>query len=516
MAFDLSTAGLLCIAWTATLTRCGRTFSDFVIFLREGIEFANGLAESAPKERVAMRCSSRVRVSCAIVLCAGLAFLASVSSVEAARRLNVILFVTDDQSPDAGCYGNPIIQTPNMDALAKDGIRFTNAFCTTASCSASRSVILSGVYNHANAQYGHQHSYHHFRTYDHMKTLSARLTEAGYHTARIGKYHVGPEEVYPFETVIQGASSRSPVQMADLCETLIRDEEERPFFLYFCTSDPHRSGGSVAGAEHHPNPFGNKPKGYPGVKEVKYDPKQVLVHSFLPDTPVCRAELAQYYQSVSRIDQGLGRLIEHLKKHGQYEQTLIIFTSDHGIAFPGGKTTLYEGGMRVPFLVRDPQQSRRGDCNAMINLADITPTILDYADAAPKKKGEVQGRSFRKAMEQADAKGWDEVYASHTFHEITMYYPMRVVRTRNHKLIWNIAHGLPYPFASDLWAAPTWQDVYIHRPKFELFDLKSDPYEATNLADDPRYADLLGQLQEKLKRFQKQTKDPWIRKWTYE
>ena len=99
-----------------------------------------------------------------------------------------------------------------------------------------------------------------------------------------------------------------------------------------------------------------------------------------------------------------------------------------------------------------------------------------------------------------------------------MYYPMRVVGTRNHKLIWNIAPGLPYPFASDLWAAPTWQDVYkkgpdamygkrtvkayIHRPKFELFDLKEDPYETVNVADDPRYADVIDELKKKLERFQ--------------
>ena len=222
--------------------------------------------------------------------------------------MNVILFVTDDQSPDAGCYGNDVIKTPAMDRLAREGVRFTNAFCTTASCSASRSVILTGMFNHANGQYGHQHSYHHFRTYDHIRTLSTRLQKAGYHTARIGKYHVGPDEVYPFEQIIK-ANARSPVDMANRCRGLLEAKRDKPFFLYFCTSDPHRSGGKVPGAEHDPNPFGNKPEGYPGVKEVRYDPSDVIVHPFLPDSPVCRAELAQYYQSVSRIDQGLGRLI---------------------------------------------------------------------------------------------------------------------------------------------------------------------------------------------------------------
>lgn len=449
----------------------------------------------------------------------------------AAPRPNIILFVTDDQSPDAGCYGNKVIKTPNLDALARDGVCFDNAFCTTASCSASRSVILTGMFNHANAQYGHQHSYHHFRTYDRIKSLPVRLTAAGYRTARIGKYHVGPEEVYKFETVLRG-NSRNPVQMANACVPFIGNDDERPFFLYFCTSDPHRSGGSVPDSKYKPNPFGNKPRGYPGVEPVKYAPQDVTVHRFLPDTPTCRAELAQYYQSVSRIDQGLGRLISVLKKAGVYDRTAILYTSDHGIAFPGGKTTLYEGGMRVPFIVRAPHLKNRGcRSKAMISLVDVTPTILDAAGAKGFKSS-VHGRSFWSVLDDPQPKGWDEVYASHTFHEITMYYPMRVVRTRKYKLIWNIAHGLPYPFASDLWAAPTWQDVYkqgkdavygkrtvgnyIHRPKFELYDLQHDPDEIKNLAGDSRYADLLEEYQKKIHAFQKRTRDPWELKWRYE
>jgi len=445
---------------------------------------------------------------------------------------NIVLFVTDDQSPDAGCYGNPVIKTPNLDALAADGVRMIHAFCTTASCSASRSVILTGIYNHANAQFGHQHSFHHFRTYDRIKSLPVLLGKAGYRTARIGKYHVGPEKVYQFDKALPG-NGRSPVEMANNCEKFINSSDGRPFFLYYCTTDPHRSGGHVEGNPHKPNPFGNRPQGYPGINEVKYDPKDIIVHPFLPDTPVCRAELAQYYQSVSRIDQGLGRLIELLKQADAYDDTLIIYTSDHGIAFPGGKTTLYEGGMRIPFVVHSPdiKKNRGGTCDAMINLADVTPTILDYAVALPKKPIQ-QGRTFLSLLDQEKTKGWDEVNASHTFHEITMYYPMRVVRGRRYKLIWNIAHGLPYPFASDLWAAPTWQDIfkqgkdayygkrtvdaYIHRAKFELYDLKNDPDEVVNLAEVDRYADLLEEMKAKLKKFQQRTKDPWISKWEYE
>jgi len=443
---------------------------------------------------------------------------------------NVVLFVTDDQSPDAGCYGNNVIQTPNIDALATGGVKFNHAFCTTASCSASRSVILTGIYNHANAQYGHQHSYHHFRTYDKIKSLPVLLSGAGYRTARIGKYHVGPEEVYKFDQALPG-NSRNPVEMANNCKPFINQRSDKPFFLYFCTSDPHRSSGSVK-AEHSPNPFGNKPDGYKGVVQQKYDPKDVLVHPFLPDTPVCRAELAQYYQSVSRIDYGLGVLIQNLKDAGVYDKTLIMYTSDHGIAFPGGKTTLYEGGMQIPLVIRNPYiKARDAECNAMVSLADITPTILDFAGALKKNHGR-QGRSFLSAMAQENPSGFDEVYASHTFHEITMYYPMRVVRNREFKLIWNVAHGLPYPFASDLWAAPTWQDIYkkgpdamygkrtvkqyIHRPKFELYDIANDPHESKNLADDEKYAKKFNELKAKIKAFQKRTSDPWMLKWNYE
>ena len=470
-----------------------------------------------------------------------LGLAASLAAAEA--RPNIILFVTDDMGADAGCYGNQVIKTPNLDALAKDGIRLTHAFCTTASCSASRSVILTGMHNHATAHFGHAHAYHHFSAYKTVKSLPVLLTEAGYRTGRIGKLHVEPPEVFKWETTLQGPE-RNPVVMATNSKAFLEATSDKPFFLYFCTADPHRSGGHLAvvpklPADLQPNPFGNKATGgYPGITEVKYDPADVIVPPFLPDTPVCRHELAQYYQSISRIDQGLGRLIEILKAAGKYESTVIIFTSDHGIAFPGGKTTVYEGGLRVPFVVK-PAGAQRSEVrgqggsvsHAMVSHVDLTPTILDYAGALPKDH-KLHGRSWKDAIGEENPKGWDSVNASHTFHEITMYYPMRVVRTREYKLIWNIAAGLPYPFASDLWAAPAWQDRYrqgpetlygkrtvkdyIHRPAFELYDLSKDPDETKNLAADANYAKLLADMQADLQAFQKRTADPWVLKWEYE
>lgn len=466
----------------------------------------------------------------------------------AAERPNIVLIVTDDMSPDAGCYGNAVIKTPAIDALARDGVRLPNAFCTTASCSASRSVILSGMHNHANAHYGHAHAYHHFSSYPKVQSLPVRLTAAGYRTVRIGKFHVEPEAVYQFEQVLPGAD-RNPVQMAENCRGLLAAESDKPFFLYFCTADPHRSGGEVAGDPLQPNPFGNTAAGHKGVDEVKYDPKDVIVPPFLPDTPTCRAELAQYYQSVSRVDQGVARLVALLKETNQYDKTLIVFTSDHGIAMPGSKTTVFEPGLTVPMIYKLPAKPSPATagrvCQAMVSHVDLTPTLLDVAGALPApaaapaarpkaaaNQGTLQGRSYWKILGEEKPAGWDEINASHTFHEITMYYPMRVVRNRQHKLIWNLAAPLPFPFASDLWDAPTWQTVYkqgpdalygkrtvknyIQRPTFELYDLQADPHEVKNLASDPKYAQLLGEMKDQLKAFQKTTSDPWIMKWDYE
>jgi len=473
---------------------------------------------------------------------------------------NIILFVTDDESPVAGCYGNTVIKTPNLDALAAQGVRFTEAFATTASCSASRSVILSGLHNHHNGQYGHTHAFHKFESFKSVAALSLpnQMAQAGYRTASIGKYHVAPEAVFHFDQYLPGPEG-NPVAMADNCKALFADPSEKPFFLYFCTNNPHRGGGQDKSfpGKHKPDLFGNLPnQGHlEGVQEVFYDPAEVIVPAFLPDTPEARAELAQYYQSCSRVDQGLGRLIALLKETKQWPNTVLIFTADHGMAFPGAKTTVYESGLRVPFIVRDPRQEKQGlTNNAMISHVDITPSILDLADAydpanrAPKsllplpkpahgenngpKMTRYHGRSWVPILPETNPAGWDSIDASHTFHEIQMYYPMRVVRDRKYKLIWNVAYHQPYPFASDLWAAATWQaqfekgpqapygartvDSYIHRPQFELFDISSDPDETRNLADDPKFAATLEEYKGKLKEMQKRTNDPWIMKWRYE
>ncbi len=491
-----------------------------------------------------------------------------------AAEKNVILIVTDDESPTLGCYGDPIARTPSLDALAADGTRFNNAYATTASCAASRSVIMSGLHNHRNGLYGHTHSYHGFSAWRSVASfaLPRVMAGAGYRTGLIGKYHVAPEEVYHYETYLETKSLRSTVEMAESCYDFLTSDDTKPFFLYFATTDPHRSPklDENSKLDLKPNLFGNKPNrgAYPGVKEIFYDPATVPVPSFLTDNPETREELAQYYQAISRIDQGIGRLVSILKETGLYDKTMIVFTADHGMAFPGAKTTVYEAGLRVPFIVRNPYEPNRGiEQDALLSHTDITPSLLDFAGGLDKVKNRpinfvpaqkiwektlqaaeaipnAPQDNFGPAIEKYHGVSWlpilgdpkaehrNEIHASHTFHEIQMYYPMRVVRDKQYKLIWNIAFGLPYPFASDLWKASSFQSQfqkapdapygkktvqdYIHRPQFELYRIDEDPDELHNLATDPTKAQILEEYKEKLRAFQEETNDPWGMKWEYE
>ena len=425
-------------------------------------------------------------------------------------RKNILLFVADDLGRnDAGCYGNPAIKTPGLDRLAASGTRFTNAYCSSPSCSPSRSVILTGMHNHANGMYGLQHAAHHFQSFDKVVSLPKRLADRGYHTALAGKYHVWPEKVYPFETTVPNA--KTPDLLAEKCRPVMEAKDGRPFFLYFCTTEPHR-------------PFKHQPEDLP-------DPKDVIVPPYLPDTPVCRAEIARYYASVRQADRALERLLDLLDETGHREDTLVLFVSDNGIPFPGAKTNVYEPGVNLPCVARVPGAPNPGGvCGALVSWADITPTLCAWA-GVPVDADAVQGRSFLEAMREEQPAGWDTVYGSHTFHQVTMYYPMRWVREGKWKLIWNLANGLSFPFANDLWESETWQDfrtrgdevygkrrvdAYLHRPPLELYDLEADPDEVHNLADDPAHAETLQRLHASLKAFQERTADPWIIKWEHE
>ncbi len=422
-----------------------------------------------------------------------------------------MLIVADDLGLHTGAYGDPQARTPNLDALAGDGIRFTHGFCTTASCSASRSVLFTGLHNHANGQFGHAHSYHHMSLHANIVPIPRLLKDAGYRTGLVGKFHVAPPSAFAWDHLGEGGD-RNVSRMAAEVRKFVEESKGRPWHLHIGFGDPHRAARGFA-----------NDRSYPGVTDEKFDPARIDVPAFLPGTPAVRAELAEYYQAANRMDQGIGMLMRALRETGELDNTLVIFLSDNGIPFPNAKTNLYDAGARLPLIVRAPAQKRRGVVNnAMVSWTDIAPTLLDFAGV----KGPVyplHGRSFLPVLEEERPAGWDEVYFSHTFHEITMYYPMRGIRTRRYKYLNNLAHPLEYPHASDLWASATWKAAketgmvgkrkvsdYLHRPAEELYDLDADPDEVKNLAPSPAHRATLEELRKKTWAFRERTKDPWL------
>ena len=441
------------------------------------------------------------------------------SSLAMADARNVVLIIADDQGLDLGVYGNPVLRTPNLDRLAAGGTLFTNAFATVSSCSPSRSVIYTGLYSHSNGMYGLAHDVHNQHLLPSVRTLPQVLKAAGYRTAIVGKKHILPDEALPFDEELapERPGIRDVAFMAGEARRFIAEKSDQPFLLIVGYSDPHR-------ADHD---FGNT-RTWPQVKRASYDPAKVIVPTHLPDLPEVRRDLADYYESISRLDSGIGLLLDGLRASGHGEDTLVIYLSDNGRPFPGGKTTLYDEGIHLPLIISSPVQSKRGVRNdAMVSWIDITPTILDWAGVSPPKTQQLAGRSILPILEQAAPQGWDRVFASHVFHEIQQYYPMRALRTREYKYIVNLAPALEFPIAGDIAASPAWRaltarpgiglgsrtmQAFLHRPPEELYDIRKDPAEVRNLAADPAYRAVIERMRAEMTKFRSDTRDPWLQK----
>lgn len=424
------------------------------------------------------------------------------------RPRNVLLIIADDQSYDP-------IKTPTLDALARSGTEFVMSYAAVASCSPSRSVLMTGLYPHTNGMFGLAHGVHNFHLVDGIQTLPSLLKQAGYTTALVGKYHLKPESAFNFDAHLapEAPGNRDVSHMASEAGTFFDSVGEQPFLLVMGYSDPHRA----------PINFGNTQQ-WPDVPRKTYDPDRLTVPGSLPDLPEVRQDLAEYYQSVRRLDTGVGLLIDQLKASGKYDDTLIVYVSDHGRPFPGAKATLYEDGIHVPMFIISPDQKRREVKNrAMVSLVDIAPTIIEWANA-PMPSYELPGRSLLPIMEQEEPAGWDTVFASHTFHEVNQYYPMRAIRNQQYKYIRNLAHELPFPIPGDVAESPSWQamlttgapvgqrsqSAYIHRPAEELYDLSADRLELRNLVDDAAHAEVLELLRAQLNEHRARTRDPWL------
>jgi N-sulfoglucosamine sulfohydrolase len=425
---------------------------------------------------------------------------------------NVMLLIAHDWSPIAGCYGNDVIQTPRIDAFAREGVVFDHGFCTTPTCSASRATLLTGQYTHTNGHYGHCHSIHGFSTHEWLTSIPKDLRDAGFATGLIGTSHVAPPSVYPFEYEPK-VKAGDPKELAAHALKFLNENADRPFYLHVGYSHVHRHGDGFGNEE----PFDDLP-------DTIYDPADVVVPDWLPDAPLVREDLAEYYRAITRFDAGVGLLLDALAESGRADDTLVILTSDHGMPFPGAKATSFESGHHCPLIIRKPDAEN--PCihsSALVNWIDIRPTVQDWAGVEPSEK--LPGRSLVPILGMTAPEGWDETFYSHCFHEVIDYNPYRVLRGRRYKFVQNLAAGLPYMLPTDLFRSKTWRAVQegdlemmgkrptarvLNHDREALYDLEADPMETTNRIDDADLKEIADGMRQRLYAFRQATRDPWL------
>ncbi len=439
------------------------------------------------------------------------------------RKLNILLITADDLGTQLSCYGDPIAKTPNIDQLARQSVQFRTAYVSQASCSPSRSTMFTGLYPHGNGHYGLANAnvgfQVHSKLHDHL--LPNVLKRAGYRTGIIGKLHVNPEKKFQFDMrQNEGFGSRQIKKQLGFASEFIKQSKDHPWFLMFNLFDPHvarnRQPNGSRGPQFFPDQVEGLPKSVLNADDVKPWPWQQI------DAPEQRTKIAGYYNCVHRIDAAIGMLTDLLHETGQWDDTLILFLGDHGPPFARGKTSCYEAGLRVPFLVRWPGVSSPHVSEHLVGSVDIYPTILDAIGINPSIK--LHGHSLRPVLSHPASGDWrTSLVAEFHFHGATPFFPRRAITDGRFKLIHNIRAG-------ELSASPSVDgdkahmmaqlldledparramDRLHHPPEWELYDLDKDPIEFFNLIKDPAMSTVTQQLMQALHDWQIQTEDPF-------
>ena len=450
-----------------------------------------------------------------LILAASLCLLPA----SALQEPNILLIVSEDNGPELGSYGDPYARTPNLDQLAAEGVRFENAFVPYSVCSPSRAAFLTGLHPVQNGQIGL--ATHKFAMYrDDTPNFVTLLAAAGYATGLIGKLHINPERAFPFDfRAIPGSNFRREHSVDDYAAAarlFFQERGDKPFFLSVNYPDAHL-------------PFLRQANGRPA------EPLSAGDIAPLPwatvDSPRIRRQVANYYNCLARLDEGVGLLLAELDRTGEADNTLVIYIGDHGAQFPRGKGSVYEGGLRVPLIVRWPGKAIPGLVRELASTLDILPTALAAAGVeAPKG---LTGRPLQPLLRGERAQDWRRhIFAFTTGSFPRNCYLQHSVRDRRYKLIRSALPDAQNPIAGsyldeqhphhvvsgakagEQTAAPEHVREAFQRwsrpPQYELYDLQSDPYEWRNLASDPAFADVKQSLVQALEQWQQRIRDPFL------
>lgn len=404
----------------------------------------------------------------------------------AAFRPNILWILAEDISPQLGCYGEPLIQTPNLDRMASQGARFVNAFTTAPVCSASRSALATGMFQTTIGAHNHR-TFNKKPLPEGVRLMTDRLREAGYFTVlsapdkgkRAAK---GPGPNGSGKTDYNFMAS-TPFDGNDWSQR----PSGKPFFAQLSLSDSHKGPGWPLGRKETP----------------RIDQSKLEMPPYWPDHPMARDEYANYLEAIQLVDRHVGSIFDRLQREGIAENTLVFFMGDNGSCLFRGKQFLYEGGIRVPLLVRWPGKIQPGTVREdLISGVDLVGATL--AAAGVEVPRTLHGRDFL-----GDTPRRTHIFAARDRCDIATER-MRCVRDSRYKYIKNFLPAIPYmqrnPYKEKEY--PTWNLVkQLHRegklnpiqslfaaeskPVEELYDLQQDPHEVRNLAGEPAHNDRL-------------------------
>ncbi|MBN2301458.1 MAG: sulfatase, partial [Lentisphaerae bacterium] len=436
--------------------------------------------------------------------------------------LNILFMTADDLNWDSvGAYGcqTPEI-TPNIDLLASEGIRFEYAHVTIAVCQPSRGVLATGRYPHRNGIEGFYH------TDLEIATLPDCLREAGYVCGILGKYdHSTPRLDFAWDMSKDQpdlGQGRDPALYYQYARSFFEEAQRqgRPFYLMANSHDPHRPfSGSDQEREEWPNEQITPPS-------RTYRPEDVQVPGFLPDLPEVRREVAEYYSSARRCDDTVGVLLRALEETGQADNTLVIFLSDNGMAFPFAKTNCYLHSTKTPWIMRLPGVIQPGgvDAKHFISGIDLMPTILDLLKLPLPDN--LDGTSFLPVLKGDAQQGREHVCTQ--FHETARYnrYPMRCIQNKHYGYIFNAWSNGTRVFKNESQEGRTFKamqaasaadqsvadrvKLFQYRVVEELYDFEKDPDALHNLIHSPEHHVVAEQMRSDLETWMRSTNDPCL------
>lgn len=419
--------------------------------------------------------------------------------MSAERRPNILVITCHDLGRFLGSYGVATVQTPALDALAADGVRFSAAFCTAPQCSPSRAALFTGRYPHSNGVLGLTHAEFAWDLGPDERHLGQILRDVGYTTALMGVHHESyagtPAEIAArcgMDTIALGGRGEE-VSAAALAWLGTIVDDGPPFYLQLGYHEPHRVDV--------PDREAADSMGFIGDYIAPDTSHGVTIPPYLRDTASAREELAELQGAVRTLDVAVGKVLDGLRDLGLAEETIVLFTTDHGLALPRAKCSLYDPGLETALILRYPARGWRGgrEVTALTSNIDLLPTLLDAVGLPVPAR--VQGRSLLAALDAQPFTPRTVIFGEMTYHDY--YDPRRCIRTAQHKLIMNFSAAPAFMDPSQSWRRRTATIVppapaLAYHPLLELYDLASDPHEWQNLADDPAVAkvrrDLLGQL----------------------